>query len=120
MRQKSQILHRDLKDENVLINTADLSVKIIDFGCACEYKPDYSYSTIAGTPEFFPPEIFLTQKYAADPLNAWSIGILVYILVQGDVPFDNDKMILKLERTKVSRSTILEYAYLNLIQVLWR
>ena len=120
MRQKSQILHRDLKDENILINTADLSVKIIDFGCACEYKPDYSYTTIAGTPEFFPPEIIRLQKYAADPLNAWSIGILVYILVQGDVPFDNDKMILKLERTKVSRSTLFEYTLLNLIQVLWR
>ena len=102
LRKKSKILHRDLKDENILINTADLSVKIIDFGCACDYKHDYGYSTIAGTPEFFPPEMLKMQTYRADKLNSWSIGILVYILVMGDVPFDNSKMIVKLKRTKVS------------------
>ena len=116
LRQKSKVLHRDLKDENILINTADLSVKIIDFGCACEYKSSYSYATVAGTPEFFPPEIVRTQNYSADALNAWSIGILVYILVQGDVPFDNDKMILKLKRTKVSKRIFQVYFAKNHFQ----
>ena len=104
MRDKAAILHRDLKDENVLINTADLTVKIIDFGCACEYKADFNYFTVAGTPEFFPPEMISAESYTADKLNAWSIGLLVYILVIGDVPFDNDTMIVNLARVKVSCS----------------
>ena len=97
----SSILHRDLKDENVLVNTADLSVKIIDFGCATDFVPDHTYTTITGTPEFFPPEMYADQEYTGDKLNAWSIGVLVYILVIGDVPYDSCQAIMKTKRAKV-------------------
>ena len=94
------ILHRDLKDENILVNTSDLSVKIIDFGCATQYH-NGEYSSVAGTPEFFPPEMFKNCVYHAEKLNSWSIGVLIYILVIGDVPFDTDEQIISTKRKKV-------------------
>ena len=100
------ILHRDLKDENVLVNTSDLSVKIIDFGCACQYQRN-EYTIVAGTPEFFPPEMYTQNGYNGEPLNAWSIGMIIYILVMGDVPFDTDREIVMAKRTKVSLLTVL-------------
>ena len=97
----AKILHRDLKDENILVNTSDLSVKLIDFGCACQYQQQ-KYTSIAGTPEFFPPEMYTQNGYNGEPLNVWSIGMIIYILVMGDVPFDTDREIVLAKRTKVS------------------
>ena len=102
MRDKSRVLHRDLKDENILISTKSLEVKIIDFGCATDFDPDLIYTTLSGTPEFFPPEIFKNQNYSAEKSTVWSLGTLLYILVTGDVPFDSEKEIIIAQRKKVS------------------
>ena len=104
MRNKSRVLHRDLKDENILISTKSLEVKIIDFGCATEWDKNRIYTSLSGTPEFFPPEIFKNQNYLAEKSTVWSLGTLLYILVTGDVPFDSEKEIVKAKRTKVSIS----------------
>ena len=102
MRNKSRVLHRDLKDENILISTKSLEVKIIDFGCATEWDENRIYTSLSGTPEFFPPEIFKNQNYLAEKSTVWSLGTLLYILVTGDVPFDSEKEIVNAKRTKVS------------------
>ena len=102
MRNKSRVLHRDLKDENILISTKSLEVKIIDFGCATEWDENRIYTSLSGTPEFFPPEIFKNQNYLAEKSTVWSLGTLLYILVTGDVPFDSEKEIVIAKRTKVS------------------
>ena len=104
MRNKSRVLHRDLKDENILISTKSLEVKIIDFGCATEWDENRIYTSLSGTPEFFPPEIFKNKNYLAEKSTVWSLGTLLYILVTGDVPFDSEKEIINAKRTKVSIS----------------
>ena len=102
MKNKSRVLHRDLKDENILISTKSLGVKIIDFGCATEWDQTRIYTSLSGTPEFFPPEVFKNQNYLAEKSTVWSLGTLLYILVTGDVPFDSEKEIVNAKRTKVS------------------
>ena len=47
--------HRDVKDENILLNSKTMQVKLIDFGCGTRLR-DANYTEFAGTPEFYPPE----------------------------------------------------------------
>ena len=73
------IIHRDYKDENVLVNLQTLEVKIIDFGCATTTKS--SYNEFSGTRQFFPPEWFAHSEYEPEPLTVWSLGCILYILL---------------------------------------
>ena len=82
----SRICHRDLKDENVLINPATLEVKIIDFGCATEKRE--IYKKMAGTPEYFPPEWYSHRQYSSDGLTVFSLGAILYILLTGTWEFE--------------------------------
>ena len=50
--------HRDVKDENILLNSKTLHVKLIDFGCGTRLKETH-YNEFAGTPEFYPPEWYM-------------------------------------------------------------
>ena len=86
------VLHRDIKDENILINRETLETKIIDFGCACDFT-DKEITEICGTPEFFPPEMFLERKYKAESSAVWTLGTLLYVLLLGDIPFDSTEEI---------------------------
>jgi len=119
LRDKCDVLHRDLKDENILINPADLRIRIIDFGCATEFESNKTYETLSGTPEFFPPEVYTRHRYSAEKLTTWSLGILLYILLFGDLPFDTQNEIINSTRAKVSFSHINCYmVYIIKIQVL--
>ena len=82
------IIHRDYKDENVLINPRTLEIKIIDFGCATSSKA--SFTSSAGTMEYFPPEWFSHSEYEAEPLTVWSLGSILYILLTGQWDFEDE------------------------------
>ncbi|KAG7333344.1 hypothetical protein KOW79_003479 [Hemibagrus wyckioides] len=83
---KSQgILHRDVKPENILIQTDTWQVKLFDFGCGDLVKD--CYDRFAGTPEYAPPEWFIQGQYLADPATVWSVGVTLYRLVCGCLPF---------------------------------
>lgn len=76
------IIHRDIKPENIMINNSN-SVKLIDFGLAKAITK--SQKTIAGTPYYMAPEVLLQQySYKAD---IWSLGVILYALVSGYLPF---------------------------------
>ena len=103
--QKRGVFHRDIKDENILINTRTLDTQLIDFGCATEHQ-DKDYDELMGTPEFFPPEYYTTRCYKAESSTTWTIGILMYVLLIGDIPFDTQKQIVSGQRKKVTKEPI--------------
>ncbi|XP_041962661.1 serine/threonine-protein kinase pim-1-like isoform X2 [Alosa sapidissima] len=87
------VFHRDVKSENILVNRNDWTVKLIDFGCGDLYK-EAPYSNFAGTLNFCPPEYFLNGSYEASPATTWSVGVLLFELVCGDLPFEGRREII--------------------------
>ncbi|KAF7708834.1 hypothetical protein HF521_017891 [Silurus meridionalis] len=80
------ILHRDVKPENIMVQTDTLNVKLIDFGCGALIKDTYKEFT--GTLIYAPPEWFKKKKYLAEPATVWSVGVTLYRLVCGSLPFN--------------------------------
>lgn len=85
---KVGILHRDIKDENVLVDLKTGEALLIDFGCACEVREEYT--SFCGTSEYYPPEWYRHGRYAPGPLCVWQLGCLLYILLTGAIPFEKE------------------------------
>lgn len=81
---KHHIVHRDLKPENILFD--DKTLKIIDFGTSKIYDGDKAMKKFKGTPFYMAPEV-LRGKYTAK-CDAWSCGVILYILLTGKAPFN--------------------------------
>nr|XP_023653977.1 serine/threonine-protein kinase pim-2-like [Paramormyrops kingsleyae] len=86
--QSKGIIHRDIKPSNILIHTKTLQVKLLDFGCGDILKDD-PYTYFAGTALYCPPEVFLFRKYLSSPFTVWSVGVTLYRMVCGTIPFWN-------------------------------
>ncbi|XP_036436119.1 serine/threonine-protein kinase pim-1-like [Colossoma macropomum] len=83
---KRGVLHRDIKLENLLINLDTLAVKLIDFGCGDLIKKS-GYNIFEGTIEYCPPEFFRKGRYYAGRATVWSLGVLMFRMVCGYLPF---------------------------------
>eukprot|EP01111_Echinosteliopsis_oligospora_P004745 TRINITY_DN1781_c0_g4_i1.p1 TRINITY_DN1781_c0_g4~~TRINITY_DN1781_c0_g4_i1.p1 ORF type:complete len:739 (+),score=236.28 TRINITY_DN1781_c0_g4_i1:134-2350(+) len=80
------IVHRDLKPENLLLDS-DTNVKINDFGFSNVIKPGKLFSTFCGSPLYAAPEIFLANEYIGPEVDIWSMGVILYVLVCGQLPW---------------------------------
>uniref|UniRef100_A0A8C4YYM6 Serine/threonine-protein kinase n=1 Tax=Gadus morhua TaxID=8049 RepID=A0A8C4YYM6_GADMO len=89
------VLHRDIKPENLLVETGSGTprVRVIDLGCGCHHNSGV-YSEFSGTASYIPPEWFTLQSYRADPMTVWQLGVLLYELLTGDVPFQTSGQII--------------------------
>ena len=85
------IVHRDFKDENILINPETLEIKVIDFGCAEKIKENV-LKTASGTLEYFPPEWFKYCEMDVEKSTIWSLGAIFYILLTGTWDFENGNL----------------------------
>jgi len=81
----------DLKIENILISKTG-NIKIIDFGLSNLYSPLSHLSTFCGSLYFAAPELLNAKPYTGPEVDVWSFGIVLYVLVCGKVPFDDQSM----------------------------
>jgi serine/threonine protein kinase len=80
------IVHRDIKAENILLNRHK-HLKLIDFGFSLESKPPATIDTFCGTPTYMAPEIVSKRDHVPVYTDMWSMGILMYVMLQGNYPF---------------------------------
>ncbi|XP_042573509.1 serine/threonine-protein kinase pim-1-like [Cyprinus carpio] len=83
------VLHRDIKLENLLVNTDTLDVTLIDFGCG-DLLHEMPYNTFSGTRKYCPPEYLETGKYNGRQATVFSLGVVLYTLVCGYYPDRTD------------------------------
>lgn len=81
------IVHRDLKAENLLLDSNN-NIKIADFGFSNYYTAGGQLSTWCGSPPYAAPEVFEGKKYVGPEIDIWSLGVVLYVLVCGALPFD--------------------------------
>lgn len=81
------IAHRDLKLENIIINSSDRKITLIDFGFSIISGHEKKLKIFWGTPSYMWPEIVEKREYNGPPVDIWALGVLMYVMLCGKFPF---------------------------------
>lgn len=89
---RNSIVHRDLKIENIMIDKSGRNIKIIDFGLSNLFCPERQLTTYCGSLYFAAPELLKATPYSGPEVDVWSLGVVIYVMATGSVPFDDKSM----------------------------
>ena len=82
------IVHRDIKDENVILDGSG-RCQLIDFGSAAHWRPGKRWDTFSGTLHYASPEILRGELYGGKEQDVWALGVVGYVLLVGETPFSD-------------------------------
>ncbi len=115
---QNSIAHRDLKIENMLVDLNG-NIKILDFGLSNFYKEDETLKTFCGSLYFAAPELLMGRAYVGPEVDVWALGVVLYVMVCGKVPFDDKSLSAlheKIKRCDISYPSHLSEDCKNLLQ----
>lgn len=85
------VVHRDLKPENLLLD-ADMNVKLADFGLSNRMRDGEFLHTSCGSPNYAAPEVISGSAYGGPEVDVWSCGVILYAVLCGSLPFDDENI----------------------------
>ncbi|KAK9012589.1 hypothetical protein V6N11_040634 [Hibiscus sabdariffa] len=88
---RNMVVHRDLKPENLLLDSK-CNVKIADFGLSNIMRDGHFLKTSCGSPNYAAPEVIFGKLYAGPEVDVWSCGVILYALLCGTLPFDDENI----------------------------
>ena len=108
---KNNIVHRDIKPENLIIEKKTKNLKIVDFGLSNIFNTEKSklLSSSCGSPSYAAPEMLQGKKYKPQPVDIWSSGIVLYAMICGYLPFEDDNNDLLYRKICIGKYTIPDF-----------
>lgn len=113
------IVHRDLKIENMMI-TEKGEIKLIDFGLSNFYDARNKLKTFCGSLYFAAPELLSATPYVGPEIDIWSFGVIIYVMICGKVPFDDDNSNALHEKIKNGKVIYPHHLSIDVISLLSR